>query len=783
MMMSFVRDRIRNKSAVVKVVTCLEAFNITHESYREVQNTRIIKDLQALRQNKANDQVLAKRIKNLLRKWKERLAASIPSQPNSPQNISQGSSDTQFMTQQSQSPPNSQPPRIVNGPTSFKNLLPKSQNHHQAVTSPVPQKISHIHQNGGIFIESSQSQSQSLLGKRKVPSSNNIDVSSDIIDENSNHNRKNKMMKKSDFGATSSPLMLNANNNSNSSSMHHNHHPHNNNNNSNQLNQLINNKLHSNVPVPQKPPLPPQQQQKQQITQQQNIVQQPPQIQQSPAPPKIEEPKKRGRRKGSKGFDSTLNGNIPDFQAEIQQKIALSAGKRNKTTFELQQMLESHQNSSMSWTNGDVHDSNSLDRVNNFTTASYNPPEPAYSNFELPKVKKEVTEIKREPISENSQLTKPTTQELAATSLLRPLTIEDEIAKLYSKLPPIDFDEALRSKFEELNSYDDNGDLVECTCTFREVITYEDDEQTKPKPTNGFDESIKVNINGDMNNKKPDESDLSEDDDETDDFCAVEDIERSPSPPPRHSAVKSIFDPEYDANENLIEEMVRSRKPRDNLPKIIEVKIEKDAVKSSRIESMINSAVPEPSIQQMERVPIITYVCDEDPMCPASSHFRRDPVTQHDIQELHNSFKDGINGYFNGIMEERQEQDYSKDNENIDYAKHCLWKRVVPRYNFLTLDKIPKTFDDDSPFSIPPPPHETSSDVVSKNGNNDDDTSVKDEKKSVSLNDTIKVELESVDKFSMHKHRDIEFREWHEVMNVRSYNDEILTILPYVVID
>lgn len=391
-------------------------------------------------------------------------------------------------------------------------------------------------------------------------------------------------------------------------------------------------------------------------------------------------------------------------------------------------------------------------------------------------MKKEVTDIKREQFNENltnSHLTKPITQELAASSL-RPLTIEDEIAKLYAKLPPIDFEEALISKFDELNSYDENGDLVECTCTFREVITYEDDEQTKPKPTNGFDETIKVNINGDK-------SDLSEDDDETDDFCAVEDIERSPSPPPRHSAVKSIFDPEYDANENLIDEMVRSRKPRDNLPKIIEVKIEKDAVKSSRIESLINSAVPEPSIQQMERVPIITYVCDEDPMCPANSHFRRDPVTKNDVQHLHNSFKDGLNGYFNGIMEERQEQDYSKDNENIDYAKQCLWKRVVPRYNFLTLDKIPKTFNDDSPFSIPPPPHETST--------SDDDPNVKDEKKIVSLNDTtegevaVKMELDSVEKFSMYKHRDIEFREWHEVMNVRSYNDEILTILPYVVID
>lgn len=72
-------------------------------------------------------------------------------------------------------------------------------------------------------------------------------------------------------------------------------------------------------------------------------------------------PKKRGRKKGSKGIDSMLNGKIPDFEADINQKIAVSTGKRNKTTMELQQMLESHQNTNMSWINGDL-DSSSVDR-------------------------------------------------------------------------------------------------------------------------------------------------------------------------------------------------------------------------------------------------------------------------------------------------------------------------------------------------------------------------------------------------------------------------------------
>lgn len=302
--------------------------------FSHAQNTRIIKDLQALRQNKANDQQLAKRIKNLLRKWKDRLASSVPaataSHPNSPQNFSQGSSDaTIFMTQHSQSPPNSlpaHPTRLINGPTTFKNLLPKA----PPVTSPsFPPYVnnnnnSHIHQNGG-FIESSSSSSSTLLGKRKAIEGNGND-----IDENSNHSRR-KMMKKSEFGAISSP------------------------------NIPPNNSFAVNNVKPVPAVLQPQQQL--QIPQAPAFIpQMPPQ-----APPQ-EAPKKRGRRKGSKGIDSNLNGNsIPDFQAEIQQKIALSAGKRNKTTFELQKMLaESHQNASInassSLTNGDVVDSSSLDR-------------------------------------------------------------------------------------------------------------------------------------------------------------------------------------------------------------------------------------------------------------------------------------------------------------------------------------------------------------------------------------------------------------------------------------
>lgn len=307
----------RNKCLKCEKFPSRHPFLIHTNKFSPSQNTRIIKDIQALRQNKANDQTLAKRIKNLLRKWKDRLAPTAAavqsSHPNSPQNMSQGSSDTQFMTQQSQSPPISHLPnhqRMVNGPTSFANLLPKQQQHHQPpqnhhhppIMVPMTSPAILPHQNG--TMSSQESSHSSMLGKRKLDTP---PVSGDV-DENSNHSRR-KMMKKSNSSAIASPLSLNPNN----STINHNH----------QINQ----------PIPTVP------------------------AQQIPE----EAPKKRGRKKGSKGIDSMLNGIIPDFQAEIQQKIALSAGKRNKTTVELQQMLESHQNTANSWTNGDV-DTTSMDR-------------------------------------------------------------------------------------------------------------------------------------------------------------------------------------------------------------------------------------------------------------------------------------------------------------------------------------------------------------------------------------------------------------------------------------
>jgi hypothetical protein len=156
-----------------------------------------------------------------------------------------------------------------------------------------------------------------------------------------------------------------------------------------------------------------------------------------------------------------------------------------------------------------------------------------------------------EPAPSTSSLVLPT----------RSLTIEEEIARLKAELPPIDYEAAALDTFEEITTLDEYGEPVECTCTFREVVTYEDEEQPATEPVKNGDNGKVVVIDSD--------------EDETDDFCAVEDEDVMNSPPPR-SKIPSIFDPEYDANENVIDEMVR-RKPRDT--KVIEIKVEKSAVR------------------------------------------------------------------------------------------------------------------------------------------------------------------------------------------------------------
>uniref|UniRef100_A0A6M2DF00 Mediator of RNA polymerase II transcription subunit 26 n=1 Tax=Xenopsylla cheopis TaxID=163159 RepID=A0A6M2DF00_XENCH len=138
-----------------------------------------------------------------------------------------------------------------------------------------------------------------------------------------------------------------------------------------------------------------------------------------------------------------------------------------------------------------------------------------------------------------------------------------------------------------------------------------------------------------------------------------------------------------------------------------------------------------------------------DPNCPAKGKFCDLPanVTSEMLHRLHTSFIEGVNGNF--------DHGYSDKNK-------CLSQNEV-----LVLDgtdSVPK-YGTKPDGSLHPP--------LPKNPGLDSD--------SVLVHSNIQFsERNSESRGSCSRN---EFKEWHEVVQRRSYNDELLTILPYVVID
>ncbi|CAO1440922.1 unnamed protein product [Diamesa hyperborea] len=403
--------RIIDLETVLEVLSYLEAFEFTAEFYQQLQNTRTPKTLQGLRGHKANDQAIAKRVKRLLRKWKENLEASTGgggggvvvvnggvtavtnsnvinsnnnnSRPISPENCSQQSNDVQFIS--------SHTPQVIpiNGTTNnFTNFL---QNQHT-----VPMRSSH-------------EQQTMVLGKRN---NKQAELDDHDVDENSNHSRRKKIKETSVVVTVPSPpsiqqkpLTINQNNS-------------------------INNKNHMTLPPPQSPTVP---------------------AQQPPLPPStVESPKKRGRKKGSKGIDSTLFeaskflNSTANFKStidvDIKQKIASSATKKNKTTKELLADLQKRCKDEMS------EDSNHYGMLNGSPDAII----PEWDNSSSNTMDHKFSSHLEPSTLDSTQ---------SGISKKKPLfkNIEEEIDYLRAQLPPIDYEAAANDMDDELNVLDDDA--------------------------------------------------------------------------------------------------------------------------------------------------------------------------------------------------------------------------------------------------------------------------------------------------------------------------------------
>ncbi|XP_055714673.1 mediator of RNA polymerase II transcription subunit 26 [Phlebotomus papatasi] len=148
-----------------------------------------------------------------------------------------------------------------------------------------------------------------------------------------------------------------------------------------------------------------------------------------------------------------------------------------------------------------------------------------------------------------------------------------------------------------------------------------------------------------------------------------------------------------------------------------------------------------------------TFKCIEDPECPANREVGH--VTSEDILALHSLPLEHVNGNWS-MVGVHHSGDTVVTPPSLQLSNACdsdggVYERVVPQYNHIVMDRIPK---------CPPPEgirwHRKC--PKAKNNNPEDSLMVAPQANRV-------------------------FREWFETVQLPSYNDELLTILPYVVID
>lgn len=453
----------------------------------------------------------------------------------------------------------------------------------------------------------------------------------------------------------------------------------------------------------------------------------------TPAPPAVETPKKRSFKKlfNADAYKMTAGATC----GGIKQKITSSTSRKEKTTKELLAELQSRKLLAAGLCPDDVN-----------------------------------------VLISSSSSSKSAGKRIMSTKKLQPIVpsrnkalnvIEYEIRELHRRLKPI---------HHAFNDNYDGENNIECTCTWREVI-----EVIEPVIEIGDTfKQIVQELNGHLNA----DTDLNNGD-ENDDLCAVDEPLEIFKP---KTVVKSIFDLDYDLSDDPILNLkIIKSSPLTSLQKNIMKKKEKSVIKC--VPLPLKAEVPVIDNQTgFKPPPIVKWECDEDPKCPARLHFNKFTViSDFHVRALHDKFISTVNGNWNGLtidaLAEPEPNIYELKYEHPDirYEHHGLWKRVVPSYNHLIMEKLPKTFS----------PSETKqlNDISCKfheivDEDNDDCKPIKSDLTTNNGQLPSFNNLNTNNLYGTNSVKCTDFKEWYELINVPSYNDsEILTILPYVVID
>ena len=431
-------------------------------------------------------------------------------------------------------------------------------------------------------------------------------------------------------------------------------------------------------------------------------------------PPAVETPPKK--RSFKKGLNlETQKMTVGATCVDIKQKIASSASRKGKTTKELLAELQSRK----------LMAAGLCPDIINIPKSPSSSSHSASERIRSPEQPKTIVPLRKTALN----------------------AIDDEIRELHRRLKPIH--DAFNDDYDEEHN-------IKCTCTWREVI-----EEIEVIESVKNEVKIIPELNGHLNND-------TDSDDDDDDFCAVVNEPLEILKP--KSIVKSIFDLDYDPDDDPILNITIIKSPPLQQNQIKR----KDKIVKKFVPLPVKAEVPVIDNQlEFKPPPIVKWECDEDPDCPARLHFNKfTAINDFHVRALHDKFIPTVNGNWNGLSKdalaepEPNKYELKYEHPDIRYEHHGLWKRVVPSYNHLIMEKLPKTFSQ-----------------LNGNYNNDDNKPMKSETinngQLPSFNNLNTTNLNGINNV-----KSTDFKEWYELMNVPSYNDsEILTILPYVVID
>lgn len=430
--------------------------------------------------------------------------------------------------------------------------------------------------------------------------------------------------------------------------------------------------------------------------------------------------KKRGRKKGSKGIDSLLasqnEGTIAtlmnaDSFFDLKQKItSISGTKKVKTTKELLADIQNKRSTSgnlSTVTSPSVTQAPSPESLSGKSTiykpikfffnfifcyiemshhshstdagvrSSRTSPEPSTSTA--------VTKSQSMSQPEDTTVEKKEKQEISSRFITE--DIEVTIKRLMAQLPPIDYTTLDKTEEEE--------QLPKCTCTLREVRSTEEEDDKDGNKNVDNPVNIEVNI-------------IKDSDEEMADAELREQLKTRVRKKKREKIVKSIFDLDEDDNEDGVGQMNDSDD--DDLESVPDDEGTSQALNTKESISAVLAAGETISQQNPPVVPAESTTLEDgqilpelpkyeaiiDSNCAAMQYYEtdRNDVTNFHIETLHDCFVPNVNGNWNQRnvpqkAEIQLKQDDVDDTLNIDTAN-----RVVPRYNFLVCDKIPKHFED-----------------------------------------------------------------------------------------